>query len=207
MKSVNMLLLTGGLLVGGLWLGWAGSGPPAVAQRGRALLAAWRVVPLGNGPNEVDLDGDGAADLVFMARRENYNAHSHNIFLFFVFAGGTWHAVPFPGLDGHPEKYALGTVSGADCDLRDIRVLRPPESVPDSAALVVVGQRKTGASYGDSAPVAFTLYRLRVGRAAEPGEPPFFFEMADFLPATRPYCDIQTAFATELGLGSYETPR
>lgn len=45
-------------------------------------FAGMRVLPLRNGPNRLDLDGDGRFDEVFVGRRENFNAHDFSVYTF-----------------------------------------------------------------------------------------------------------------------------
>ena len=56
------------------------------------------VLAIVNGPSEIDLDGDGRKDLVFSARRKNFNAHAYSHITFYRATGGTnprWELIPF----------------------------------------------------------------------------------------------------------------
>src|SRR5438034_224014 len=144
------------------------------------------VLAIVNGPNEIDLDGDGRKDLVFSARRKNFNAHAYSHITFYRATGGTnprWELVPFFDRKDVPTVDSFRTVEGADCILRDLRVLRP-SSRPDAPVIVVTGEREPGQSFADSVP----------------GTPEVFFRAVRTIDSTAKHCDIGEAFAAELGL-------
>ena len=172
----------------------------------------FKVIGLKNGPNTVDINGDGSDDLIFIAWRENYNAHGFDIFTFYIkFTSDinpkeSWHLVPFFNSKGVPDKLSLTTAMGADCMLSDVRVVRSGSDRKAPVA-VVIGVRELGNSYADDASVQFLVYELKSNKDEIPGEPPFYFEHVKTIQAKRKYCDINEAFEKELGLGWYRTDR
>lgn len=172
----------------------------------------FEVIALRNGSNEIDINGDGLKDLIFIAWRENYNAHGFDMFTFYLQVTSDirpkekWYLVPFFDEKGVPNKTSLTTAMGADCVLSDIRVIRPvsPKNAP---VTVVIGTRDFGESYADEASVKFLVYELRHTEEGLPGEPPYYFQQSKTIPGQGKYCDINKAFQKELGLGWYRTDR
>ncbi|MDD5543021.1 MAG: hypothetical protein PHX83_07575 [Acidobacteriia bacterium] len=174
----------------------------------------FEVIPLRNGPNEIDINGDGLKDLIFIAWRENYNAHGFDIITFYLQVKSDhdiqpkeeWYLVPFFDEGGVPDKTSLKTEMGADCILSDIRVIRPvsPKKGP---VTIVVGIRDLGESYADEASIKFLVYELRYTKEGIPGKPPYYFQQSKTIPGQEKYCDINNAFQRELGLGWYRTDR
>ncbi len=166
------------------------------------------VIQLVNGPNQVDLNGDGKNDLIFVAWRGNYNAHGYSLFTFYMHFPDEnqpemqWHLVPFVDEKGVPKEDAVSTEEGADCFLQDIRVLRSPfqKNMP---VIVIVGKRDFGKSYADSALVKFVVFELKHNGEGIPGEPPFYFKQKRTIKGKKKYCDINAAFTEELGVGDY----
>src|SRR3954452_18385995 len=85
-----------------------------------------------NGPNPVDLFGDGSKGEIFVAWRGNYNAHGFSSVAFNVLARSdlgdatnVWQLVPFFGGPRDPSggRETYGTTEGADCTLGDLRVV------------------------------------------------------------------------------------
>ena len=182
----------------------------APATRAVATVAApsTRVVALNNGPNRVDLLGDGTSSEVFVSWRGNFNAHGFHTAAFYVFAhsdvaeaGNVWQIVPFMGgphdIDSGRELYA--TYQGADCALADIRLLHREHAT----AQVILATRDFGQSYADSATVRFDYYELTRNPDGVFGRPPFYFHYFRTVHASRLYCDVNQAFAHELGLGTH----
>lgn len=78
-----------------------------------------------NGINYVDLDGDGKKDIVMSGFRGNINAHSFDIYSFYVHKDQTWNVVAKQDSDDvSKEKYVTYTHEGADCTLREIRLIK-----------------------------------------------------------------------------------
>ena len=180
--------------------------PRATRCQSRTSASA-TVVPLRSGRNAVDLLGTGKRGTIDVADRENYNAHGHHIAVFQVHAprdAGNptsaieWQVVPFFDGTGNASEEIFHTVEGADCMLRDLRVLR---GAPGKAVTVVVAEREIGRSYSDSAAVQFEYYALRTNSAGTVGYPSYYFARTRVVEAARPYCDVDDAFDRELHLG------
>lgn len=168
------------------------------------------VVSLHDGSNSVDLLGTGESAFVSVADRENFNAHGHHIAVFEVRAGiypgdaGSpvqWQVVPFFGgpSDFASDNEVFGTTEGADCTLRDLRIIR---GQPRRSVTVVIAQREFGRSYADSAPIVFHYFDLRVNSQGQIGYPSYYFLESHVVHSKRAYCDVDDAFDRELGLGS-----
>jgi hypothetical protein len=127
---------------------------PLSSAAARSNIAGPRtVLPLHNGHNSVDLLGNGTAGEIIVSRRENFNAHGFSLILFQVRAPTTpgshagderWQVVPFfGGPEASPSGNDVATThEGADCILRDLRVL------PGKGAIrtdVVIATREFGA--------------------------------------------------------------
>lgn len=168
--------------------------------------ASRRVIALKNGANAIDLLGDGTKAQVFVAWRENYNAHGHSTVAFTVFVTsylgdttGVWQVVPFVGgaRDGDDSREIYRTSEGADCTTGDLRVLRR-EHAPIE---IVIARRELGESMVDPTVVRFDYYKVAQNADGVPGWPPYYFEYSRTVSTKRPYCDVNAAFHRELGLG------
>ncbi len=180
-----------------------GAGPGAAAPERPAAPAA--VIPLRNGVNRVDILGDGHPAIVFVAWRENYNAHGYSTATFYVreavadrdsAADSTWLLVPFSGGPRDGNDY-YRTFEGADCTLNDIRLLQPP----GRPFQVVIADRAFGKTFVDTEAVRFDFYDLSRNEEGIVGWPPYYFQHTRTVKAKRPYCDVDDAFDQELGLG------
>ena len=173
-----------------------GGGPPAAGP-----------VVLRNGPNAIDLLGDGTPSQVFVAWRGNFNAHGHSTVAIYLRARSDldeslpdWQIVPRfggPGIDESGGEELLGTTEGADCTLRDLRIV----AHPGAAAELIVARRELGRSYADSAATHFDYYRLARNGEERIGRPPYYFDFVRTVDAHRQYCDVNLAFEQELHLG------
>jgi hypothetical protein len=162
---------------------------------------------LHNGLNEIDLLGDGTPAQVFVAWRGNYNAHGFSVASFYIYAPSdlsdtarVWQVVPFfdGPADGATGRQAFDTGEGADCTLHDIRVIQTAHK-PVTA---VLADRDLGQSFADSAAVRFEYYDLVRNTSGAVGWPPFYFHHTHTQNAKREYCDVNEAFARELGFGA-----
>jgi hypothetical protein len=182
--------------------------PPATQPPGSRDFSHMQVIELANGPNVIDINGDGHKDLVFNAHRSNFNAHDFEHITFYmqasVAAGGAdattsekplWHVVPFFTAQA-PEFVAFDTVEGADCWLRDMVLLRNPEG----SITAVVANRDMGSSYADKARVTFSIYRVAHNANGQAGAPPIYFQRVDRFPGKSLYCDVDHAMVAELGV-------
>ena len=92
-------------------------------------------------------------------------------------------------------SYTFSTSEGADCTLRDMRLLR----TKSGRLQLIIAQRELGDSYVAEMPVRFDYYSL-VSR--EPGEvingPDVFFEHVGTVSSLGSYCDVNVAFGAEL---------
>jgi hypothetical protein len=171
-------------------------------------IAESAVVRLHDGSNYVDLLGTSESAVVSVADRENFNAHGHHIAVFElrarIYPGDAgspvrWQVVPFFGgaSDSTSGSEVFGTTEGADCTLRDLRIIRGPRR----PVTVVIAQREFGRSYADSAPVAFHYFDLHVNSQGQIGYPSYYFVESHVVRSKRAYCDVDDAFDRELALG------
>ena len=162
-----------------------------------------RIVRLTSGTNSVDLDGDGTSDLVVRAWVDISNAHSYDMLTFYVHnpedTVNGLNLIVFADSHSASRSDAFRTTRGADCALSDLRLLKPRAG----PAVVVIGRRDLGASYADSLPVSFTVYRLHHHHDGVPGTPPYLFVAERTFQSPNRYCDVNDAFRAELGLGDY----
>ncbi|MGN6313637.1 MAG: carbapenem self-resistance protein CarG family protein [Rhodanobacteraceae bacterium] len=168
-----------------------------------ASLAKMRVLHLKNGPNHLDFDGDGVPDLIFVARRENFNAHGFTLTTFYTDAkldedndSRMWSVVPLFEKNGK-ENDSFSTFEGADCILRDMVILRASSKLP---VTLVTAERPLGRSFVDVQPVTFTVYRLQRNEDGVFGWPAIYFEESRRIQSAKPYCDVDTAMTRELGI-------
>ena len=166
-------------------------------------LANAKVIHLPEGPSRVDILGSGRPGLVVRGHRENFNAHSFDYFTFYVTYPDSegqlmrWDIVPFEV--GEQFQPGFATSQGADCVLRDLRLLKPDRRFP-TAMILITADRDAGASFAAEERVTFTLYEVQTNPTGLPGEPGIYFAPSDqFQPAQR-YCDVEEAFRKELGL-------
>lgn len=189
---------------------------PAVAEEALPRFDAKDMVPLVHGPNWVDLDGDGHKDLVMKSRIAINSPHSLSLYSFHIWAKakphGTdgqgdellepeinWYAVSFPEREPPLGTFSVSTHQGADCLLRDYRLIVHREKGRKiNAVLLIEAQRDSGESYADRAPVTFTVYHLEKGSVKALNE--FAFIKAGEFKAAKPYCSVINAFNDELGL-------
>jgi hypothetical protein len=163
-----------------------------------------QVVHLVNGPNPVNLLGNGDSDVVWRAWRDNNNAHGADYFTFYAADtaredAGWWQLVPiFPTTKPTPELDIYRTDNGADCVLADLRLLRSRSS-PKTAAVLVTAERDFGESFADSRPVTFVVYDLTARGEAEDG-PRFYFKAVHRLRSKQSFCDVDEAFRQVLGI-------
>jgi len=178
--------------------------PVAHAQAPDALLRHREVVKLAEGPNSVDLLGQGRPGLVTKGFFNNYNAHSFDYITFYVSYADSesgrprWDLIPL--ITDSRRDLGFSTHQGADCVLRDLRILKQL-APPPTAVVVVVADRAMGESYADTQSVTFSLYELRTNVTMAPGEPGIYFERTRVIRSRKPYCDVEEAFRQELGLG------
>lgn len=169
------------------------------------------MVPLVHGPNWVDLDGDGHKDLVMKSRVTANGPHSFSIYTFHVFAKARpfkpgedkvellepqilWYTVLFPDLSPPWGNDSVRIHQGADCILRDYRLLVSRTK----GTFLIEARRSVGESYSDPADVTFSTYQLEKGGAKALNE--FAFIKTTESKASKSYCSVVNAFKAELGL-------
>ena len=167
----------------------------------RAEPPTGQVVKLANGVTPMELDGLKLQ--ATLTHRENYNAHSFDIFSLAIKdavmkgSAPSWQAVTF--FDGDEEHYELRSGGGADCLLHDFRLLRLGKTLT-----LVLADREPGDSFADQARVTFSFYELRKNAQNAVGRPLYYFERTATQPATQSYCDVSDAFSAELKLPERE---
>jgi hypothetical protein len=95
---------------------------------------------------------------------------------------------------------SVTTSGGADCVLHDFRLLVSNQHEP---SLLVLADREMGETFTDEERVTFRTYKLEQNFQATPGLPAYYFDLTDRRVAKRKYCDVESAFQNELGLGDY----
>lgn len=159
-----------------------------------ALAQAAAPVALENGLNRIDFTGDGRADLVVVAHRENFNAHGFDVVSFHVEDGDTLLQVPL--FDGDDERQFTTVSGGADCSLHGLRLLPGKAGEPMT---LVIADRALGDSYADPNTVTFTWYALRTNDAGDVGVPRYRFARTRTTQADKAYCDVGDAFEATFG--------
>ena len=171
--------------------------------RDSAAFAGAAVLRLANGATSADVIGDRSPGIVLVAVKGNYNAHGYHAVAIAVRPrvanpdSSAWQLVSTIG-SARGAGDVLGTEEGADCTLRDVRLLRRSAGRP---LTLVIGQRAMRGSYADADSVRFTVYELRHNAGGVVGFPTYYFEPTQVIRPARAYCDVNVAFGRELGLG------
>jgi len=173
-----------------------------------------KLVRLHNGINSIDLTGDGKADSVVVAERDNFNAHSYEVSTVYVWtAPSKWdpnqlHVVPIERTadelkKDEPERLSVISGGGADCMLHDFRLFRNDKN---KSVILITADRDFGDSLTDSQHVTFKYYKLMKNLEGIPGWPAFYFKQCnEYVPKAK-YCDVDVAFQKELGVPSDGRP-
>lgn len=178
----------------------------STVPRDSAAFASGLVLHPHNGLTPADIIGDGSAGVILVAMKENYNAHGYHavaiavrprVLLRAAPPDSDWKLVPVEG-PARGGGDVLGTEEGADCTLRDMRLVRVGQQAP---LTLIIGQRALTRSYADSDEVQFSVYELRHNVTGVVGHATYYFEPARVIRPTKQYCDINAAFDQELGLG------
>lgn len=168
-------------------------------------VPAAQVVPLHNGMNTLSLTSAPLPAMAMLAHRENFNAHGFEVLTLYIQAPTgdgdppRWQIVPV--FDAKGERLTLSASGGADCVLRDFRLLPPS---PTRDATLILAERDMGKSFADAAPVQFRFFQLKKNTEAEIGRPVYYFELDHTRRAGKPYCDVGEALKSELGVGPYQ---
>lgn len=193
-------------------MAFAASLAPAVAAGSVHAQSAERrlvVVQLYNGFNVVDLLGGGSRGQIVVSRREHADGTGYGTALFQVRApvdvadstsATEWQVIPFFGPDERVGGDDLfHSVEAGGCASADLRVVRVGRA---SAVQVVVARRALGATATEPTAVRFEFYEMRVNADRVPATPPWFFQRVRGERSRERYCDVNDAFARELGLGT-----
>lgn len=160
------------------------------------------VQPLHNGLNPLSLLVGAPAGMAVLAHRENFNAHSFDVLTIYQLVAGRpggpvqWQIVPV--MDERGEHLTLSASGGADCLLKDFRLLSPSAA---EGARLILAERELGESFASPAPVSFRFYRLQRNGEGIAGSPHLFFAFDHEVQAAHPYCDVGEALQRELGVG------
>lgn len=168
-----------------------------------APLDSYSVVTLHNGINKVDFTNDGKDDLVVIAHRENFNAHDFDVVSFYADEPGpdkskTLGMVSF--FTNDKEGFTVTTSGGADCVLKDFRLLKPKSG---NKTLLIFASRKFTESFAENNVVVFDYYELQSNADQVPGAPYLSFKHVKAHESTAKFCDVNEAFKKELGLADY----
>jgi hypothetical protein len=190
----------------------AASLAPALAAASARAQAAERrlvVVQLYNGINVVDLLGGGSRGQIVVSRREHADGTGYSTALFQVRApadagdstsAAAWQVLPFFGPDervGGDDLFR--TVEAGGCASADLRVVRIGAGRP---VQVVVARRAPGATPAEPTAVRFEFYEMRTNAERTPATPRWFFQRVRGERSRERYCDVNDAFARELGVGT-----
>jgi hypothetical protein len=175
---------------------------------GALELGSYKVAKLVNGVNAVDFGPAGTHGTVLLGWRENFNAHGFGVATFYLKnpkgAVSVLQRDDMLGLvsvwDGLKEELTVTTSGGADCVLRDFRLLISNQHKP---SLLVLAVRKMDESYVEENSVTFKTYTLKQNIEQMPGPPTYYFDLTEQRTARRKYCDVEKAFHDELDIGDY----
>jgi hypothetical protein len=188
------------------------AGIVAPAVQGRAQGASERrlvVVQLYNGFNVVDLLGDGHHGQIVVSRRAHADGTGYSTALFQVRAlanaadstsAAEWQLLPFFGPDervGGDDLFR--SVEAGGCASVDLRVVRIGAGRP---VQVVVARRAVGATATEPTAVRFDFYEVRGNVEHVPATPRWYFQRVRGERSRERYCDVNDAFARELGIGT-----
>jgi hypothetical protein len=167
------------------------------------------VVQLYNGFNVVDLLGGGSRGQVVVSRRDHADGTGYSTALFQVRAlvdaadttsATAWQVLPVFGPDEHVGGDDLfRSVEAGGCASVDLRVVRIGAGRP---VQVVVARRALGATPAAPTPVRFEFYELRTNAEHVPATPRWYFQRVRGERTRERYCDVNDAFARELGIGT-----
>jgi hypothetical protein len=157
---------------------------------------------ISNGLNYLDLDGDGEKDIIVKGYRSNISAHTFSVISFYLSRKiDNQEKSNIKRLDiisiesPDKEEYQLFTHEGADCILRDFRLVKIKNS--KKVYLIKAERYLSGEkTYADKDTVKFTIYELQY----DDTDDRFFFNKINEFKATRKYCDVNEAFKQELGI-------
>ena len=162
----------------------------------------WSTV-ISNGINYLDLDGDGEKDIIVKGYRNNISAHVFSVISFYSSRKADNQGksnikrldIISIGQLPNKEEYQLFTHEGADCILRDFRLVKIKNS---KKVYLIKAERylSGGKTYADEDIIKFTIYELQY----DDTDDRFFFNKINEFGSTRKYCDVNEAFKQELGI-------
>lgn len=152
MKALAMLLVGFGL-------------PSRTLNASSELGPDLKMVTLHNGLNSLDVNSDGTADMVVVARRENYNAHGFGTTTIYIWVAASkdedvsLQIVPLQPATSteHDDVLNPRSAGGADALLTNFRLFLDPVH---HTAVVITAKRRFGGSFADTQPVDFEFFRL-----------------------------------------------
>jgi hypothetical protein len=169
-----------------------------------AMAGQLGAVPLAYGVNGIDLGRGTSAGMAVLAHRDNFNAHGFDVLTIYVRPEPVdsrlqeWQIVTV--FENDKESLSLAADGGADCMVRDFRLLRERGQ---NQLTLIVAERDMGNSYVDSMPVRFKYYEFRKNSDGNIGRPLYYFALTRTQTSHKPYCDVEQAFVEDLGITDY----
>ncbi len=165
---------------------------PAIALSvAHSTISLADLVKASHGVNEIRLS-NGKQLIFTKGLVDNFTSHSKYIYSFYVKEGDIWYIVP---LNKEHRRYAIESISGADCVVKDLDV-----SVDGGAVELIVSEREFTQSYGEENKVTFTFYKLTRNESGIPGLPRYSFIPYKAKISKSRYCDVHEALSRELGI-------
>ena len=148
-------------------------------------------VTLKEGVNQLDINGDGIADLIIDSWFENNTSHPNKTMTIFIKSRqGKFHIVPVPNDIGF-------TWSDFILSASTIKISGYALFKKKSGHFIVSAHKITGGAYGDDVsdalPVKFIRYDMSAYEEA-PGVPPYSWEYTSAYTTTEKYLDVDEAF-------------
>jgi hypothetical protein len=159
----------------------------------------WSTV-ISNGLNYLDLDGGGEKDVIVKGYRNNISAHTFSAISFYlsrkIDSQKKFRRLDIISIESpDKEEYQLFTHEGADCILRDFRLVKIKNS--KKVYLIKAERFLSGEkTYADKDTIKFAIYELQYDDIDDR----FFFNKINEFGSTRKYCDVNIAFKQELGI-------
>ncbi len=170
---------------------WAEGLPPDV-----------EVIPVKNGITSFNAGSDNL--MVVLGHRENFNAHSSEVASFYLRTKAVdadpdlWQFVPIERKSEEGKwQENVRVWGGVDCHLETFRLLWNEKL---TVLHLLIATREFGHTFLDPASVTFEYYQLTFNHEGIPGWPVAYFKRSRTEKAKSPYCDVDDAIKTELGL-------
>jgi hypothetical protein len=158
---------------------------------------AWSTA-IANGLSYIDLNGDGEKDIIVKGYRSHISAHRFSVISFYLvkkIANQKRLDIISIGQLPDKEEYQLFTHEGADCVLRDFRLIK----IKNSEKIYLIKAERylpPEKTYAEKDIVEFIIYELQYDDI----EDRFFFNKIGQFKTTKKYCDVNVAFKQELGI-------